>query len=154
MLNVKVRSEWVDYNGHMNDAAYAGVFSLALDQFMNEIGLVANFRTQNQFTIFTLETHICYLKEAFENEPIVVSTQIIDYDLKRLHLFFTMKNSDGEKLATSEQMIIGIDTTSRRSAPFPLSIRENIEKLASTDKEKSIPNEAGRAIGLKRKKPI
>ncbi|MDZ7851712.1 MAG: thioesterase family protein [Halomonas sp.] len=31
LLETRVRPEWVDYNGHMNDAEYARVFSLAVD---------------------------------------------------------------------------------------------------------------------------
>jgi acyl-CoA thioester hydrolase len=31
LYETRVSSEWVDYNGHMNDAAYAKVFSLAVD---------------------------------------------------------------------------------------------------------------------------
>ena len=34
-----VAPEWVDYNGHMNDAEYARVFSLACEALIDTIGL-------------------------------------------------------------------------------------------------------------------
>ncbi len=40
----KVASEWVDYNGHMNDAAFAVVFSRSVDALMDRIGLDAAAR--------------------------------------------------------------------------------------------------------------
>ena len=40
LLETSVHAEWVDYNGHMNDACYALVFSRALDGFIEQIGLV------------------------------------------------------------------------------------------------------------------
>jgi acyl-CoA thioester hydrolase len=145
-----VRSEWIDYNGHMNDAAYAKAFSLAVDSFIEYIGLDSNARTRNAFTIFTLETHLCYLKEAHEGEQIHVTVQLIDDDNKRLHLFFVMKNRAGDMIATSEQMLMGMDTVQGRPAPFPSPIAALIEDLRNTHKHLEIPEQVGRRIGIKR----
>ena len=40
----KVLPEWVDYNGHLNDAYYMVVFSQAVDAIMTMIGLDAVWR--------------------------------------------------------------------------------------------------------------
>lgn len=58
-----VQEAWIDRNGHMNDAEYARVFSLAIDHFHNQVGLTNVERDARQYTVFTLETHISYLKE-------------------------------------------------------------------------------------------
>ena len=145
-----VRSEWVDYNGHMNDAAYAKVFSLAVEEFINYIGLNEEARAKHAYTIFTLETHVCYLKEAQKNEKLLTEVQLLDSDEKRLHLFFTMKNSPGDVLATSEQMLMGMDMIQGKPAPFPKPVEASLEKLRNRDKERAIPKQAGRRIGIKR----
>ena len=44
LYETKVAPDWVDYNGHMNDAAYALVFSRAGDALMDRIGLDAAAR--------------------------------------------------------------------------------------------------------------
>jgi len=149
----RVSSEWIDYNGHMNDAAYAKVFSLAVDDFMDYINLDEEARSKQGYTIFTPETHVCFLKEAHENEKLLIEVQLLDSDAKRLHLFFTMKNGSGEVIATSEQLLMGMDMIQRKSAPFPESVKASIDKLQNKDKALVIPKQAGRKIGIKRNLP-
>ncbi|WP_249870450.1 thioesterase family protein [Oceanobacillus saliphilus] len=145
-----VKKEWVDYNGHMNDAEYAKVFSLALDKWMEEIGLNAEARERYAYTIFTLETHLCYLMEAHENEKITVSLQLLDVDAKRVHAIFMMNNQDGQRIATSEQMLMGMDTATNRPAPFPEVVNEKIMEVYKIHEQLDRPKQAGRTIGIKR----
>lgn len=146
----KIPKEWVDYNGHMNDAEYARVFSLAVDQLMNKIGVDESFREKEKYTIYTLETHINYIAEVFERQSIHVTVQIIDYNEKLLHPFFVMRNEQGEELATSEQMLIGIDQESGRPANFPKEINHLIKELAKKHEQLPKPTQVGRTIGIKR----
>ncbi|UZJ80014.1 thioesterase family protein [Fictibacillus sp. KU28468] len=149
LLKEKVQKEWVDYNAHMNDAAYALVFSRAVDRLMEDIGLNETFREDEKYSIYTLETHLCYLAEVREREPIDVFVQWLDYDSKRLHVFFEMKDQKGKRLATSEQMLMGMNMESRRPAPFPLPIKDQIQKIAN-ECQTIKPQEAGRRIAIKR----
>ena len=59
----RVRPEWLDYNGHMNETFYLLVFSQATDEFMDHIGMDDATRRRTGTTIYTLETHITYLQE-------------------------------------------------------------------------------------------
>ncbi|WP_347549114.1 thioesterase family protein [Pseudalkalibacillus hwajinpoensis] len=145
-----VHSDWVDYNGHMNDAAYAIVFSQVVDKFMDYIGLHEEARDKFAYTIFTLENHICYLKEGHEKEDIHVSIQLIDDDAKRLHVFFEMKNKNDDLLATSEQMLMGMDTREGRPGPFPESIASEIGKLRDAHEHLDQPKQVGRQIRIRR----
>ncbi|MDQ0252858.1 acyl-CoA thioester hydrolase [Evansella vedderi] len=147
----RVRPEWVDYNGHMNDAEYAKVFSLAVDSFMDDIGLDEKSRNSLNYTIFTLETHLCYLQEAHVGEELTVELQLLDDDAKRLHVFFVMKNSAGIEIATSEQMLMGMDTAEGRPAPFPESVAANIETLRNAHEHLDPPKQVGRQIGIKKR---
>ncbi|CDQ20111.1 thioesterase family protein [Halobacillus karajensis] len=146
-----VPSEWVDYNGHMNDAEYNRAFSLATDAFIDHIGLDEQGREHYQYTIFTLETHTCYLKEMHEGKEFEVTARVLDYDVKRIHLFLTMSNADGEVVATLEEMLMGIDQNEGRPAPFPNETAEKIaaEYQAVADQER--PKQLGRTIGIRRK---
>ena len=58
-----VQEDWIDRNQHMNDSEYARVFSLAIDHFHDQIGLSNPERDARNYTVFTLETHINFLKE-------------------------------------------------------------------------------------------
>ncbi|MFZ4452791.1 thioesterase family protein [Salibacterium aidingense] len=151
LLNEKVRSEWVDYNGHMNDAAYAAVFSLAVDELMQVIGLDKKGREAHAYTIYTLETHLSYLMEAKEGEDIRVTYQLLDHDAKRMHVYFVMTGSTEEELAVSEQMLMGINTETGRPDAFPADIRSNVEEIAAHHQEAETPARAGRKIGIYKK---
>ena len=48
ILDTRVAPAWVDYNGHMNDAEYARVFSLAVEALMDHIGLDAAGRDRHR----------------------------------------------------------------------------------------------------------
>ncbi|SDL88487.1 thioesterase family protein [Sediminibacillus halophilus] len=145
-----VHDEWVDYNGHMNDAAYAKAFSQAVDAFIDDIGLDEETRKSWGYTIFTLESHICYLQEAHRGQELRLDIQLLDEDAKRLHVFFTMKNTEGDLLATSEQMLMGINSEQGRPAPFPDPVAAAIRQLREAQQQLSIPKQAGRRIGIKR----
>ena len=151
LLEVSVAPEWVDYNGHMNDAEYARVFSLALEALMDAIGLDEAGRARHGYTIYTLETHLCYRREAHEGQPLSVEVTVLDRDAKRLHVFLTMHDSEGTLLATSEQMLMGIDSDAGRPAPFPEAVAGVIETLPAAAKG-DWPELAGRRIGLPTKR--
>ncbi|KAB7706513.1 thioesterase [Bacillus aerolatus] len=151
VLKDRVRKEWLDYNGHMNDAEYVRAFSWAVDGFMDEIGITETFRSETQYTIFTLENHVCYLAEMTPDEPLEVTAQIIDWDEKRVHLFFELYGDDGKRAATSEQMIMGMDQQSGRPAPFPDEIFQKVDSLAKEHTSLPAPKEVGRVIGIKKK---
>ncbi|MCK2045860.1 MULTISPECIES: thioesterase family protein [Chromohalobacter] len=149
LLETRVADAWVDYNGHMNDAEYARVFSLAVEALMERIGLDVAGRAEHGYTLYTLETHLCYRQQAHRSEALVVDLTLLDHDAKRLHVFFTLRNVDGDPLATSEQMLMGIDVASGRPGPFPEPVAAVIETLPSAGDE--WPSAAGRRIGIVRR---
>lgn len=146
-----VRHEWVDYNGHMNDAAFAGVFSEATDALLEWLGLGAPARAEHGYTVFTLETHIRYLAQAYEGQPLAVEVRLVDHDAKRLHVMMTLREAtEGTALATGELMLMGIDTTTERPAPFPDQIGAKVDDLYRAHGYDEWPADAGRAIGIRR----
>ncbi|MFC0524460.1 thioesterase family protein [Pontibacillus salicampi] len=146
-----VSSEWVDYNGHMNDAEYARVFSNATDAFIEWIGLDEKTRAANCYTIYTLETHLCYKQEMHEGDKLTIGSQLLDLDDKRIHLFLTMYNEQGEIAASQEQMLMGIDQQKGKGAAFPEAIHNSLLSLFEKDRQSKIPKNAGRTIGIRRK---
>ncbi|OKL37472.1 thioesterase family protein [Domibacillus mangrovi] len=151
VLNDQVREDWIDYNGHMNDADYVRAFSWAVDRFMIEIGITELFRNETLYTIFTLENHVCYLAEMTLNEPLHVTAQILDCDEKRIHLFLELYGKNEKRAAVSEQMLMGIDQQSGRPSPFPDDIFKKLAALAAKHKTLPKPKEMGRTIQIKRK---
>ncbi|MCH4563079.1 MULTISPECIES: thioesterase family protein [Halomonas] len=148
LLETRVAPEWVDYNGHMNDAEYARVFSLAVEALMDRIGLDVGGRARHGYTLYTLETHLCYRREAHEGQPLAVDVILLDHDAKRLHVYFDMRDAQGGLLATSEQMLMGMSQESGRPAAFPAPVAEAIAALPRADRD-DWPELAGRRIGIR-----
>lgn len=152
IYQTNVKKEWVDYNGHMNDAEYNRVFSDATDAWLALIGLNQETIQRLQYTIFTLENHITFLKEMKEDENVQVKVHLYDYDSKRVHIYMEMFNKDDICSAIYEVMLMGIDINTNRSAPFPEQILESIELYFNTTPINEIPKQLGHRIGINRRK--
>ena len=145
-----VLPEWVDYNGHMNVAYYVLVFDHGTDAFFDLMGMGAAYREQTQSSDFVVESHISYLGEVKEGDPLQVATLLFGFDKKRLHLFHHMYHADtGELCATNEIMIVHVDMNTRRSALFPMNIVDNLQAYSDRQPSFQIPRQAGSVIGIK-----
>ena len=58
VFHTKVHRDWVDHNGHLNDAMYNRIFSDTTDDWLGHLGLTINAIQSYQYTVFTLENHI------------------------------------------------------------------------------------------------
>lgn len=145
-----VPESWVDHNGHMNDGEYSRAFSDAGMAWTTHLGLTESKIKTLSFTIFTLESHIVYLKEVFAQENITVQVRLYDYDAKRLHGFMTLFNEAGARCATNEVMLMGMDTEAGRPAPFPGFLAEAVRNYYDSQNNEADPKELGRTIGIRR----
>jgi len=147
-----VLPEWVDYNGHMNDAAYAIPFSRAIDAIMAIVGLDEAGRVATNHTIFTLAMQMRYHHEVKQGEPLKVSGQIIEMDAKRIRLYQWLRHGvDDTLLATCEQLLASVDQSGPKIAAFPESVGEKLRVIAAEHAILPIPDDAGQGIALKRK---
>jgi acyl-CoA thioester hydrolase len=152
VLDIEVPSDWIDYNGHMNDACYAIAFSRAGDAFMELIGLGPAGRSSTKRSIFTLALVIRFIAEARLGDVLSVSVQILECDRKRLR-FWLEARKGGESMATSEQVLSCVDLSGERprAAEFPAEAAAKLEALARDHAELPTPLEAGQGLTLKRR---
>ena len=149
-----VRAEWVDYNGHLRDAFYMLIFSFATDLLIDQIGLPDAVRKARSRSIYTLEAHINYLHEIKEGAQVRVDMRVLAHDAKRLHLYLEMFADDGaEPVAAGEQMLLHVDTSGPRAAPFDPDVEARVRALAEAQAALPPAAFAGRAIGLPVKGP-
>lgn len=149
----KVRSEWIDYNGHLNDGYYAVAFSLGAEMFLDYIGLYTDYREKTQCTIYTVETHILYLRELKEHAPLEISCRLLGFDQKRIHIFQEMRHAEANYVAaTCEVMFLHVNQKGiARSAPMPDETQALLVKLLKEHSHLEPPAQAGRSIQLKSK---
>ncbi|HVT54355.1 MAG TPA: thioesterase family protein [Dongiaceae bacterium] len=147
-----VQPGWVDYNNHLNDGYYTVIFSDATTALMAYIGLGPKEREATGNTLFTLEMHTNYLLEVKGGTEVRIETQILGHDAKRLHIFHTMyRGAETEPVATNEQMLMNIDMSGPKSAPFLPNVLARIEAIAGEHVDLPRHKNAGRAIGLPQK---
>jgi len=142
---------WIDYNHHMNVAYYVLAFDRATDRLFDHLGLGNAYRQATHHSIFALEAHVTYAQELREGEGFEITTQLIDADRKRLHLFHAMtRTRDGALSATGEIMGLHVDQSGPRSAPFPDDAYARIEALLEQHRLVPRPPQLGSKIGIRR----
>ena len=147
-----IEKAWIDYNDHLNMAYYSVIFDRALDEVLLQVGLGADYIKATGFTYVALEAHICYLRELLARDSVRVAVRILDVDAKRMHVFCEMQHAaEGWVAATSEWMFLNIDTTLRRSVPWPADLLARAEALQRAAAVLPTPERAGRSIGIPRK---
>ena len=148
----RVLPEWIDYNSHMNMAFYVLAFDKATDAFLDYLAMDQNYRTRAQCSVFTLETHVNYLRELHLDEPIAVTLQLLDYDSKRIHYFQQMYHAEDNYLAaTTELIILHMDMQQRKVAAMPEQAQTRLATLWEQHQHLLKPELVGSKIGIRRK---
>lgn len=144
----QVPPDWVDYNGHMNEARYLTAFSDATDRLLLWAGMDAACVAEGH-SVFTVETHIRHLGEVDIGNFIELRTRVLDGGGKRLHLWHEM--SCGDTLAaTAEQLLLHVDLTTRRVGQPRADIGAWLEAAQIAQAGLPAPDGLGRSVGAPR----
>jgi acyl-CoA thioester hydrolase len=151
LFTTSVDPAWIDYNGHMNDAYYALVFSRTGDKLLEAIGLETQGRDRLSRTIYTTALTIHYHHEVRAGEELAADARVLEHDAKRLRIWFEMRNAEGTVVATSEQVYLCVDQSGEKpcAAAFLPGQQAAIAALAAATADLPWPKAAGRGISLK-----
>src|SRR5271163_4205542 len=117
---MRVEPAWIDYNGHLNMAYYNVLFDRAVEEAYELLGCGLAYLENTRHSTFTAEVHVRYLRELNAGDPVRVTFQLLDYDAKRMHYFEQLFHAEeGWLSATSENMVLHVDMTAKKVAPFP-----------------------------------
>ena len=148
LYRTPVEPDWVDYNGHMTEAAYLTAAGWASDALFRYIGDDEAYR-QAGHSFYTVETHIHYLLEVDVHEPIAFTTQLLGVDAKRVHLIHTMLHGDtGATLCTAEQMLVHVDMAAGRSVAILPHVAAALAAVATAHTDLPIPSQVGSVMRL------
>jgi carnitine 3-dehydrogenase len=140
-----VAPDWIDYNGHAHESRYLQVFGDTTDALLRHIGVDLGAGS----SYFTVETHLSHFGQARADERLHTTTQILGHDAKRLHVFHALyRTADDALIATAEQMLLHVDTTTDRTSPAPPALLERVERIARAHAALPRPERAGRAIAM------
>ncbi len=127
-----VAPEWIDYNGHLRDAYYSLIFSLAIDALMDQVGLDEAYRTRTRCTLYSLEMHMHFLREVKQTDMLDVSVRILGSDRKRIHAALEMRcGRYRDPVATEEVMLLHVHQGDEPKAhPFPPEVVAALARVA------------------------
>jgi carnitine 3-dehydrogenase len=146
-----VRSEWVDYNGHMSDFVYGLVFGEAMDALYRSVGIDDETRKSGSM-FYTVESHVKHLGEAKAGESLYCTTQILALDEKRLHVFHRLyRRRDDAPIATAEQLHLHVDNTKPKAVAMDPRLRAKLGAIHEAHAAQGRPEEAGRVVGSRGK---
>ena len=133
----------------MNMGYYVVVFDKATDAWLDHVGLDPEFKKSNAVTTFTLESHVTYLRELGEGDPLRFTTQLLAFDEKRIHYLHSMYHGTAGYLAsTNELMSLHVSEETRRGAPMDPGIQARLAELFEQHSRLPVPPQVGRRIGL------
>jgi len=150
-LDATVIEDWIDYNGHLNEAYYLVIFSKATDAIQDYLGMTFTSIKSTGYTLFTVETHLRYLQEIGLGKDVYVTTHIIEYDNKRVRLYHSMYNAQDELLATAEKLFLSYNLQQERVVNFNDEFASKLAALVEEQSQLSMPKAAGAGIALKKK---
>ena len=86
-----------------------------------------------------------------QGEEFEVSTRILDYDHKRIHLFSSMwRSRDWLLSATCESLSIFVDHHSRKSTSYPDDTYQKIKMVHHCTENEPVPAQVNQPIGIRR----
>jgi acyl-CoA thioester hydrolase len=147
-----IESQWIDYNGHFNMAYYNVLFDRDSDVALALVGLGPAYVEKTGNSYFTLEVHVSYLRELSVTDRVRITTQVLDYDAKRLHYVQQMLHADeGWVACVTENIVMHVDLASKKSSAFPPDVLERIKIAHEAHKSLPVPLQVGHKIGIPRK---
>jgi acyl-CoA thioester hydrolase len=146
---IRVEPGWIDYNGHLNMAYYNVLFDRAVDEAYELLGCGLAYLEATKHSTFTAEAHVRYLRELHAGDAVRVTFQLLDFDAKRMHYFEQLFHAEeGWLSATSENMVLHVDMTAKKTAPFPQAIAARLARMKAAHAHLPVPDGAGRRIAM------
>jgi acyl-CoA thioesterase FadM len=141
-----LRSEWLDAYGHLNEAYYLVPFSNANWAILAHFGIGTDYFERTGGALYTVESHLRYLKEVRAPAQIEIASLVLGADAKRLRVAHLMA-VDGIERATFECVMLHFDSRAGRTAPMPDAVQAALRAAQAVEP----PPWAGRGISLDRK---
>ena len=153
LLRRTVKPEWIDEYGHLNMAYYVLVCDLATSAFWDAMNAPRTLEQRDGAEYAVVETHVNYLDEVREGDPLLVTTLLLAADSKRFRLFHCMwHETRGYLAATNEVMSLGFNLNTRGMMEFVPRAFETLQATVAVHADMARHDNVGRAIGQPRKR--
>ena len=136
----RVKSEWTDYNGHMNLAFYIHLFDSAWEVLLQKFNIGEDAAKIEKRTTFAVESHTTYDMEVKVGDEVDINLLFIDFDKKRIVYKLEMIHKSEKYLAaTTEVCSLYVDLNSRKVTEFEESKSNLINNFVENNKSNFNP---------------
>ena len=135
--NQIIKSEWTDYNNHLNMAYYVLIFDVAWEVMLKKFNMGEQSAKTNGMSTMVVETNTTYNNEVQEGDEVEILLTFFDHDKKRLHFRMEMIEKKTKKLASTIEMLsLHVDLNIRKVAEFDQERTRLMDEFISKNKEK------------------
>ena len=138
-----VQDIWLDPYGHLNEAYYLVPFSNASWALQEHFGIGVAYFERGGNALYTLESHIRYLRQVRAPALMEVESMVLGSDAKRIHIAHVMR-VEGAVCATFECLGLHYDTRAGRGAALPEAVQAALAEARAPE----LPDWAGRRVSL------
>ena len=117
--NQIIKSEWTDYNNHLNMDYYVLIFDLAWEVMLKKFNMGEQSAKNSGMSTMVVETNTNYDKEIKEGYELKILLNYFDHDKKRIHFRLEMIEKKTKKLSSTIEMLsLHVDLNKRKVAEF------------------------------------
>ncbi len=146
-----VKPDWLDENGHMNVANYSRAFDLGGEVFFRDCGIGWDYTREGYGTIFMTNCHLDFRRELLQDDPILVTTRLIDWSPKLVHTYQALYHQDaGYFAASAEMLFIHVAFVDRKSVEMSKQTLARLAEIASVHNTLPRPDNLGTQIEIRR----
>ncbi|MGR8921850.1 MAG: acyl-CoA thioesterase [Gammaproteobacteria bacterium] len=145
----KVRTGWLDANGHMNVAHYVSAFDDGSCPMFDDLGLGWDYTARGEYSVFMVSSSIDFRRELLAGDELEMTTRLMGYDRRRIHVFQELfHQQEGYLAAQAEFVFVHVSLTSRSVANIPESALARLAEIEAAHEALPQPAFIGRSIGL------
>ena len=135
--NQIIKSEWTDYNNHLNMAYYVLIFDVAWEVMLKKFNMGEQSAKTSGMSTMVVETNTTYDNEIKEGDQVEILLTFFDHDKKRLHFKMEMIEKKTNKLSSTIEMLsLHVDLNKRKVAEFDQERTKLMDDFISENKEK------------------
>ena len=135
--NQIIKSEWTDYNNHLNMAYYVLIFDVAWEVILKKFNMGEDSAKTSGMSTMVVETNTTYDNEIQEGDEVEILLTYFDHDKKRLHFRLEMIEKKTKKLSSTIEMLsLHVDLNKRKVAEFDRQRTEIMDSFISENSDK------------------
>ena len=137
VANEIIKSEWTDYNKHLNMAYYVLIFDKAWEVILEKFKMGEHSAKTSGMSTMVVETNTTYDSEVQEGDEVEIVLTFFDHDKKRLHFRLEMIEKKSKKLSSTIEMLsLHVDLNKRKVAEFDQQRTEIMDSFISENNAK------------------